>query len=41
MTNDIEQRLPIGATIECDHCGAENISGQVHCAVCRGLVRDV
>jgi len=38
---DIEQRLPIGVTNECDNCGAENISGQVHCAICGRLVRDV
>ena len=38
---EIQQNLPIGVTAECDQCGAENISGQVHCAVCGGLVNDV
>ena len=38
---EIEQNLPIGITNECDNCEAENISGQVHCAVCGGLVNDV
>ena len=37
----IKQKLPVGVTNECDRCGAENISGQVHCAVCGGLVNDV
>jgi hypothetical protein len=37
----IERLDEIGLTNECDNCGSENISGQVHCAVCGGLVKDV
>lgn len=40
-TTPISERLEVGVTNDCDNCGSENISGQVHCAVCGGLVNDV
>jgi hypothetical protein len=33
--------VDLGPPVECDQCGSDNVAGQVHCAVCGGLVSNV